>query len=344
MLQAEVGDDVYGEDPEINRLQEEAARLVGKEAALYVCSGTMGNLSAVLAHCNVRGSEVIVGDQSHVYQYEASGISVLGGIGFNVLRNTPDGQLLLDDIKQAIRPEDQHSAVTRCICIETTHNRCGGAVLPLPYLRDLYALAQSKGLAVHMDGARMFNAATALGAPITEITACADSVQFCLSKGLGAPAGSMVAGSKKFIAQVHKLRKMLGGGQRQIGVLAAPGRIALNEMTNRLQEDHDNAQLLAKEIATMPNASLDPGTVQSNIIVFHVQYPYTPSAVVDALKRQGVLAIPFKGGVRMVTHFDVSREDCEAACKALKQVLSKPLAEQNGHANGGAQNGGAYGH
>lgn len=225
MAEAEVGDDVYGEDPTVNRLQQEAAELLGKESAIFVCSGTMGNLSSVLAHCSERGSEAILGDQSHIYQYEAGGVSVLGGVAFNLLKNTAEGLLSIADIAAAIRPEDQHAAATRCICIETTHNRCGGTVLPLDYLDQLHELAQSQRIAVHLDGARIFNAATALGVPVSRIASCVDSVQFCLSKGLAAPAGSIVAGTRDFIKKVHKLRKMLGGGQRQTGVLAAPGAI-----------------------------------------------------------------------------------------------------------------------
>ncbi|KAK9917320.1 hypothetical protein WJX75_003117 [Coccomyxa subellipsoidea] len=334
MAEAEVGDDVYGEDPTVLRLQELAAKTVGKEAAIWVPTGTMGNLSAVLAHCYERGSEVIVGDQSHVYQYEAGGMSCLGGVAFNVVLTQPNGELPLEDLMAAVRPDDQHCARTALICLENSHNRCGGSALSLEYMTRVKSFADSKGIPVHLDGARVFNAAVSLGVPVSAITELVTSVQFCLSKGLGAPAGSIVAGPKPIIDRVHRLRKMLGGGMRQVGVLAAPGIPALEEMSKRLAEDHSNAQLLARGLASLPNVDISPDLVHTNIVVFKLKHKSSTAVFgfVKALKEQGVLVLPFRDGVRLVTHNDVSSKDCQRALDAIKDVLGSQEAA-NGFSN-----------
>lgn len=323
MATAEVGDDVYGEDPTVFKLQQLAAKTMGKEAAIWVPSGTMGNLSAVLAHCHEHGSEVIVGDQSHVYQYEAGGMSCLGGVAFNVIPTEVNGELPLEALSAAIRPDDQHCARTALICLENSHNRCGGSVLSLEYMRQVKALADAKGLAVHLDGARVFNAAVALGVHVSAIADLVTSVQLCLSKGLGAPAGSIVAGPKPFIDRVHRLRKMLGGGMRQVGVLAAPGILALEEMSQRLAEDHSNAKYLAEELSKTPHVDIKLDLVHTNIVVFRLRKTsqLTVEDLMDALQDHDVLCLPFRGGVRLVTHNDVTFEDCKKAVGAIRSVL-----------------------
>ena len=249
MADAEVGDDVYGEDPTVNRLEALAADMLGKPAALFVASGTMGNLSAVLAHCD-RGREAIVGDESHIYNYEAGGASALGGVVLHPVRTARDGTLPLDALEAAIHlPDDNyhlyHYAPPGVICLENTHNRCGGAVVQPAYFAAVASIASRHGLQIHLDGARLFNAAVATGLPVTAWTQHVGSIQLCLSKGLGAPVGSMVVGDADFVNRARQVRKMLGGGMRQAGVIAAAGIVALKEMVDRLAEDHANAQILA---------------------------------------------------------------------------------------------------
>lgn len=322
MARAEVGDDVFGDDPTINRLQQTAADVLGKEAALFVPSGTMGNLSALLAHCG-RGYEALIGDESHIYHYEAGGASALGGIPYHPLPTNKHGEIPLDALKQALRPAyDAHAAMTGVICLENTHNRCGGVVVAPAYMAQVKAFADEHGIPVHLDGARVFNAATALGVDVREITQHVTSVQCCLSKGLGAPVGSLVAGSRQFISNVHRWRKMLGGGMRQAGVLAAAGLIALTEGSQRLHEDHANARLMAEQLATMPQIELDLASVQTNIIVFNLRdTSFSAEDFITAAKEQGVLLVPFKGKIRAVTHCDVSRDDCQTAVSIIHEVL-----------------------
>ena len=248
MARAEVGDDVMGEDPTVNRLEAMAAEKMGKEAGMFVPSGTMGNLSAVLAHCG-RGDEIILGNLAHTFLFEAGGTAALGGVHSFTIPNQPDGSLRLEDIRAAIRPDDPHDPVSRLILLENTHNRCGGTVLAPDYLAQVGAFARETGLLLHIDGARIFNAAAALGVPVSTLTAEADSVTFCLSKGLCAPVGSVLCGSRKFIYRARRIRKQLGGGMRQAGVLAAAGVIALEKMTSRLSEDHRRARALADGLA-----------------------------------------------------------------------------------------------
>ncbi|KAK9827694.1 hypothetical protein WJX81_001165 [Elliptochloris bilobata] len=339
MAEAEVGDDVLGDDPTVKALEAAAAARVGKEAALLLPSGTMGNLIAVLAHCSERGAEVIVGDESHTYVYEAGGMSVLGGVAFNVVPTQPNGELSLERLTTAVRPDDMHCARTALVCIENTHNRCGGAVLSLSYMASLSEWAAERGLPIHLDGARVFNAAQALGMDVADVTAHVTSVQFCLSKGLGAPIGSVLAGPAALIARGRRLRKMLGGGMRQAGVIAAPGLLALQQGPQGLAADHAKARKLAAALASIPGVLIDAERVQSNIVVFALAPgPCSPVQLCARLKRRGVLAAPFRGGVRFVTHRDVSAAACEAAATAVAASLTEEggLEGEAHQANGGA--------
>ncbi|HLF89139.1 MAG TPA: low-specificity L-threonine aldolase [Anaerolineales bacterium] len=265
MARAEVGDDVYGEDPTVNRLQEMAAEMLDKDAGLFVPSGTMGNLAAILAHCG-RGDEIILGHIAHTFLYEAGGIAALGGVHPRTVQNQPDGTLALDELRAAIRADDAHYPPTRLIALENTHNRCAGSVLTVEYGQAVRALAGEHGLKMHLDGARLFNAAVALSVPAKALAEPFDSVTFCLSKALCAPVGSVIVGSQEFIHRTHRARKQLGGGMRQAGVLAAAGIIALETMVDRLAEDHARAQLLASKLAELPGILLDSGMPQSNMV------------------------------------------------------------------------------
>ena len=265
MARAEVGDDVYGEDPTVNRLQKIAADMLGKEAGLFVASGTMGNLAAILAHCG-RGDEIILGHIAHTFLYEAGGIAALGGIHPRTVQNQADGTLVLDELREAIRTDDAHFPPSRLIALENTHNRCAGSVLTVEYGHTVRALADEHGLKMHLDGARLFNAAVALNVPAKALAEPFDSVTFCLSKALCAPVGSVIVGSQEFIHRAHRVRKQLGGGMRQAGVLAAAGIVALETMVDRLAEDHARAQLLASKLAELPGIMLDSGMPQSNMV------------------------------------------------------------------------------
>ena len=270
MAEAEVGDDVFGEDPTVNRLEEMAAGRVGKEAALFVASGTMGNLVSLLAQCG-RGDEIILGDQAHTYINEQGGAAALGGIHPRVVPNEPDGTLDLGRVAAAIRSDNIHYPRTRLVAVENTQNLCSGVALTPEYMHALGRLARQHGLRVHVDGARIFNAAIALGVDVKSLTEDADSLTFCLSKGLGAPVGSLVCGSKAFIAEARRARKVLGGGMRQAGVLAAAGIVALESMVDRLAEDHANARLLSAGLSELPWIQVDPVPLRTNIVYFTVQ-------------------------------------------------------------------------
>ncbi len=325
MAHADVGDDVYGEDPTVNRLQELAAEMLGKEAALFVASGTMGNLVSLLAHCG-RGDEVIVGDEAHIFRYEQGGASALGGIAYHTLRTADSGELPLAAIRAAFRdPRDAHQPSTGAICLENTHNRTGGRVLSLAYHRAVKALADERGVPVHLDGARLANAAVALGVPIRDITAHVTTVQLDLSKGLAAPVGGVVAGPGAFIARAHRARKVVGGGMRQAGVIAAAGIVALEQMVDRLAEDHDNARLLAAGLAEIPQVSIDPATVESNIVIFRLREGvWSPAGLIASLREAGVLIGGFGDErLRMVTHYGISRADVDAALGVIQHVLAR---------------------
>ncbi len=322
VYRAELGDDVFGEDPTTNRLEEMAAERMGKEAALLVASGTMGNLVCALTHCR-RGEEVILGDRSHTFLYEAGGMSTLGGIHPHTLSNQPDGTMRVEDIKGAIRGNNVHFPRTRLICLENTHNRCYGSALTSEYIDSVSALAKEHGLSVHLDGARIFNAAVALGIDVKELTANVDSLSFCLSKGLSAPVGSVVCGSSEFIAEARRARKVLGGGMRQAGVIAAAGITALQEMVDRLAEDHENARRLAEGVAGIGGLSIEPAKVQTNIIYFELdEERRTPTELVTELNKTGVklLAVGPRR-LRAVTHYGISTEDIDLTVKALGEVM-----------------------
>ena len=318
MFRADVGDDVYGEDPTVNRLEDRAAEMFGKEAALFVPTGTMGNTIAIKLHTE-HGQEVICDSRCHILNYELSMMAWFAGCVARAIQ-TPDGILTWEQIRTEIRPLGPHAAPTGLIEIENTHNMAGGTVYSLEGLRGIAEGARQFGLPVHMDGARVFHAATFLGVPVSEIAKHVDTVMFCLSKGLGAPAGSMLVGPRKLIDKGRLYRKRLGGGMRQAGVLAAAGLIALEEMSLRLEADHDNAQRLASGLASIPGVSVRP--VQTNIVIFELD-AMTSSELSASLKTRGILANGVgPRAVRMVTHFDVTADQCAEAIDAVREVLS----------------------
>jgi len=322
IYRAELGDDVFGEDPTTNRLEKLAAERMGKEAALLVASGTMGNLVCLLTHCG-RGDEVILGDQSHTFLYEAGGMSALGGIHPHTVANQPDGTMRLEDIEAAIRGDDVHFPRTRLICLENTHNRCNGSALTPQCTDAVAALAKSRGLAVHLDGARIFNAAVALGVDVKELTRSVDSLSFCLSKGLSAPIGSVVCASKKFIAQARRIRKVLGGGMRQSGIIAAAGIVALEQMVERIAEDHKNARRLAEGIARIKGLSIDLAKTQTNIVYFQLTSErLTAEKLVTGLTKKGIRLLSVgPRRLRAVTHYGITAEDIDLTLTALREVM-----------------------
>lgn len=325
MAEAEVGDDVFGEDPTTLRLEQMAADRVGQEAAMLVPSGTMANLVCVLTHCG-RGDEAILGDQCHSFVYEAGGIAALGSVHPHPIANQPDGTLRLEDIEHAIRPGNVHFPRSRLICLENTHNQCGGRVLRPDYMAGVVDLARRRGLKVHLDGARVFNAAAALGVDVRVLTSAMDSVSFCLSKGLCAPVGSLVCGPKDFVAQARRIRKMLGGGMRQCGVLAAAGIVALEQMVDRLPEDHAHARRLAQGIAQVPGLYVDPGTVETNLVFFEVTaQSMTAQELVTGLDRQGVKVLAVgPRRLRAVTHHGIEAGDIDQALDAIRAAIRSP--------------------
>lgn len=323
MAEAEVGDDVYRDDPTVNRLEALAAEMLGKEASIFVPSGTMGNLLALLAHCQ-RGDEVIVGNRSHIYLNEAGGMSALGGIQPCPVPNQKDGTLALDDILASIRTEDVHHPITRLICLENTQNICGGVPLTADYTRQVGELARQNNLALHIDGARIFNSAAAQNVDVKELVSPADSVMFCLSKGLVSPIGSMLAGTEKFIARARHLRKMLGGGMRQVGVIAAAGLISLEQMTKRLNEDHARAKKMADGLRKVKGIVLDEGTPHTNMIYFNLAEDAAVDAfqVTDRMRELGVLVDPDgPRRFRLVVHYWVDDEAVEKSLAAFASVL-----------------------
>jgi threonine aldolase len=319
MAEAEVGDDVYGEDPTINRLEQDAARILGKEAALFVPTGTMGNTIAIKLHTE-HGQEVICESRCHILNYELSMMAWFAGCVARPIATT-DGRLSWDQIRREIRPLGPHAAPTGLIEVEDTHNIAGGTVYPLDRLNEIYEGAHDRGLPVHMDGARIFNAATALNVPVSEIASNADTVMFCLSKALGAPAGSMLVGPRALIDKGRLYRKRLGGGMRQAGVLAAACLIALHDMPACLPQDHANARRLARGLADIPGISVGPEAVQTNIVIFDISRTGLDSATFSArLKERGVLANAVGPTlIRMVTHYDVSDRMCLDAVEAVRE-------------------------
>ncbi len=327
MANAPVGDDVFGDDPTVKVLEAEAASLLGKEAGLFVSSGTMGNLCAMMAHCG-RGDEMIVGREAHMFRLEAGNSAALASVHPYPIPNQPDGTLALADIRQAIRGDNEHFPRTRLICLENTHNVIGGVVLPLEYVRQVGHIARDNKLKLHIDGARIFNAQAALGIPAKELVAEADSVSFCLSKALCAPIGSVLVGSKAFIGEARRIRKSVGGGMRQVGVLAAAGLVGIREMIGRLPEDHDNACTLAEGLATIPHVVIDPARVQTNMVVFELAdtAPISPTALAERLKLDyRILVRPATGYTRKfraVTHYWITRERVNQVIESMRVLLS----------------------
>jgi threonine aldolase len=322
MANAEVGDDVYGEDPTVNRLQERAAEILGHEAALFVPSGSMGNLIAIKVWTRP-GNEVICDERAHINQFELSSISAIAGCLPRTTR-APDGVLTWDLIEPLIRPKTYYMAQTALVALENTHNLAGGILYPPETADAVCERAHAAGLPVHLDGARIFNAAAASGRTPAELTRKFDSVMFCLSKGLGAPVGSLLVGSQSFIEQARIVRKLLGGGMRQVGVLAAAGLVALERSPERLPEDHANARRLAEGLAELPGAAIDPGKVETNIVLLDVEESRrTAAEICAALAEQRVLASPFgKFSIRMVTHYDVDRAGVDRALGAMRAALA----------------------
>jgi threonine aldolase len=325
MASAEVGDDVYGEDPTVNRLQEMAAERMGKQAGLFVPSGTMGNLAAILAHCG-RGDEVILGNKAHTFLYEAGGISALGGVHSCQLTNQEDGTLPLQDIKAAIRPKEAHQPISRLVCLENTHNRCGGVSLTANYTQAVGKLAHENDLSLHLDGARIFNAAIAQGVEANELAEPADSVTFCLSKGLSAPVGSVLCGSTEFVTKAHRIRKQLGGGMRQVGILAAAGIVALETMVDRLVEDHKHARYLAEGLSFLPWLVMDKGTPYTNMIFMSLAetFPEDAQAVAEQLAMQGIrVGVVGRRRFRLVLHCWIDDQAVEKTILAFQDVGSQ---------------------
>ncbi len=316
-----LGDDVFGEDPTVNALQERAAQITGKEAALFVPSGTMGNLVSILSQC-ARGTEIILGDQSHTFLYEGGGVSIYGGIHSRQLRNQRDGTLDLADIKNAIRTKDDHFPETGMICLENTHNRCFGAPLSISYMNSVSNIAKEHHLKIHVDGARIFNAAASLNTSVKKLVSVTNSVSFCLSKGLSAPVGSLVCGSQKFIAKARRIRKSLGGGMRQTGIVAAAGLEALDTMSERLKDDHKNAGKLAEGIQNIAGLFLNLNNIHTNIVYFEMKTD-NGKTFVERMAGNGVLFFQTSPGrFRMVTHYGITSEDIDRVLKLLEDELS----------------------
>jgi len=322
MMEAEVGDDVYGEDPTVNRLEERAAEIMGKEAALFVPTGTMGNTIGVKVHTH-HGQEVICESRGHVLNYELSMMAWFSGCVARPIA-AERGILRWEQVRREVRPLGPHWAPTGLIAIENTHNMAGGTVYPLEVIEEICDGAHASGLKVHMDGARVFNASTATGVPVSRIVAKVDTVMFCLSKGLGAPVGSLLAGTKEDIDRGRLFRKRLGGGMRQAGILAAAGLIALEQMPARLADDHANARLLAEGLASIPGIQVDLAAVETNIVIFDISGTGLAAAEISArLKARGVLMNPVTPAtIRAVTHMDVNRADCVAALEVMGSAIA----------------------
>ena len=321
IYEAELGDDVYGEDPTLNRLEDMAAERFGKEAAVFVASGTMGNLVSVLAHSQ-RGDEIILGSQAHIFRSEAGGSSVLGGLSFHTIPNDERGMLDPEDVRAAIRPNDPHMPRTALVCLENTQNSCGGTVLTEDDIHSIASVAHENGLNLHIDGARIFNAAVALEAPVSELTREADSVTFCLSKGLSCPVGSVIVGSEDYIQEARRWRKMVGGSMRQAGVLAAAGVVALDSMVDRLAEDHANARKLSEGLAEIDGIDIDPDSLPTNLVFFEIERDDWPDLHRKLVER-GV-----KGGGggkrwRYVTHYGITEDDIDYTLETVRDVFSE---------------------
>lgn len=321
---AKLGDDVLDEDPTVHELEKISCEITGKEAALFVPSGTMANLTAVLAHCE-RGDEVILGDQAHTFLYEAGGISSLGGIHSHQLKNQDDGTLALDDIRNAIRTENVHFPRTRLICLENTHNRCFGFPLHLDYLHSVRSIADENALKLHVDGARLFNAAVALGIAVEELCGPVDSTTFCLSKGLSAPVGSLVCGNTDFIYKVKRLRKVLGGGMRQAGILAAAGIEALETMVDQLALDHQHAKVLADGLSSVDGLHCNPEFVPTNIVYFLLEREnITGQELISVMEKNGIQFFELSPKrFRLVTHAGIEEKDVFKTIEIFRRVMDE---------------------
>lgn len=319
---ASLGDDVFGEDPTVNRLEEMAAEKLGKEAAVLVSSGTQGNLTAILSHCQ-RGDEVILGNKSHSYLYEAGGVSAFGGVHVRTVPTAEDGSLDPLDIEGAIRPENQHFPHTALVCMENTHNLTGGRSLGPGQIGPVAKVAEARDLAMHLDGARLFNASVALGIEVKELAVPFDSVTFCLSKGLSCPVGSVLCGSEEFIYKARRIRKALGGSMRQAGIIAAAGIVALETMIDRMAEDHVNARAIAEGLAEIPGLHLDLERVQTNMVMVDVEKDFPNGGVTAALEEKGVLALDRGGGsLRLVTHYGIDESDVGQTVEAFRSIMN----------------------
>ncbi|PWK05117.1 low-specificity L-threonine aldolase [Tumebacillus permanentifrigoris] len=321
MYNAEVGDDVYGEDPTVHRLEETAAEILGKEASLFVTSGTMGNQIAVLVQAR-SGEEILLEEQSHIFLYEAATHSAFAGVQTRTIKGVR-GAMNPEDVRQAIRPVDIHQPRTSMICVENTHNKAGGAVVPAENMRAIYEIAREHSVAVHLDGARLFNTVVASGGKASDFTQYVDTVQVCFSKGLGAPIGSILAGDRETIERARIWRKRMGGGTRQVGVIAAPALLALTQNVERLAEDHANAKHLAEGLAQIKGMEINPDNVDTNIVIVDVRgLGISDLQLIEALKQAGILCGGFGPGlVRFVTHLDVTRADIDTALATLHKVV-----------------------
>jgi len=322
MYEAELGDDVFGDDPTVRALEQRAAALLGKQAAVFVPSGTQANLVAILAHC-ARGDEAVMGAESHIFHYELAGCAAVAGVQAHLVANLPDGTLDLAALAAAIRVAGPLAPPTTLVCLENTQNRCSGSPLDAAQTAAIAQVAHERGVPLHLDGARLFNAATALDATVGELAGPADSAWFALSKGLGAPAGSVLCGTTDFIGRARRWRKTLGGSMRQSGVLAAAGLYALDHMVERLQDDHHNARYLADGLAELPGISIQPDLVRTNIVVADIAGSgLTTADLLPRLAAEGLLAVSFGPTLlRLVTHYGISHADCAAGLDILRRVL-----------------------
>jgi threonine aldolase len=334
MFDAEVGDDVFGEDPTVNCLEERVAKLFGKEKALFLPTGTMSNLVAIMSWCGQRGAEMILGDTSHIHMFEQGGMAQIGGVATRTLRNNPDGTMDLDMVECSVRGNNIHFPKTELIAIENTHNYCGGRILPSGYHEALRWISDKKKVPIHLDGARIWNAATATSTSLDKYANSIDSLSACLSKGLGAPAGSLLVGPTDFIGRARRLRKALGGGMRQVGILAAAGLQALDDFESGiLTNDHIRAKKIASALSDIPGLRVDLDQVETNIILLHLEFEHTNTIqFVDLLKERNILVLPFgPGTLRLVLHRDVSDEDCQIAITAIRDVAAKCWIEDDKH-------------
>lgn len=330
MAEAEVGDDVFGEDPNVNRLEAMVAEMLGKEAAVYVSSGTMGNLISILSHCG-RGDEIILGDKSHIFLAEQGGSAALGGIHTRQLPNRPDGTLDLQSVEESIRGDNEHYPSTRLLALENTQNQCGGRVLSVEYMDAAGDLAHAHDLKFHVDGARLWNAAVALNVSPARLVQKADTVSVCLSKGLAAPVGSVVVGSAEFIRKARRNRKIVGGGMRQAGIIAAAGIVAITEMVERLADDHTNAQALAQGLAQIEGIAINPAEVETNLVFFTLtRDDISPAQLSTALAERGVLLMPSGGRrLRAVVNYHFSASDVEQTLSAIKDIFASGVEKSD---------------